>query len=170
MASEYETLVEGDEDLVEGDEEMLVGDDEYGAAKRKPAPRKTVVQASKPGTQVVMFPLTACPVGTAVNIAAQCNRDCSALHLTAIGTIVATGVVSAGAQIVDLRMHGKTLFNSAGPVPAELFSPLAPVAGTGNCNFREVLKSGESFTLSMSTLAGGAATAVAANLVVRAFN
>lgn len=155
-------MEEYEEALVEGDEEMLVEGD-------KPK-TKSVVEGSKPGTQVVMFPLTACPVGTAVNIAAQVNRSCSAVHLAALGTVVATGVVSAGAQVVDLRMHGKTLFNSAGPVPAELFSPLCPVAGTGNCNFKEVLKSGESFTLSMSTLAGGAATAVAATLIVKAYN
>lgn len=153
---EYEEAFEGDDDdLLEGDTDLLGAD-----GKRV-----------KPGTQTVLFPLTACPVGTAVNIGAQVNRACRSIDLRVIGTVVATGVVSAGAQVVDLRVHGKTLFNSAGPVPAELFSPLNPrMGGRGNCEFREVIKSGETITLSMNTLAGGAATAVAGSLLVSAYN
>jgi len=160
---EYEELVEGDED--DDEEEALVEGDEYGAKRRKRRRGR-----KSPGTQLILFPLTACPVGTAVNIQAQVNRDCRAIDLRVIGTIVATGVVSAGAELVDLRVHGKTLFNSNGPVPAELLSPLSPTSPRGNANFKEMIRSGESITLTMQTLAGGAATAVAGSLLCKAYN
>lgn len=159
---DYEEAFEGDDE-----DELLEGEDALLAADAKRKAKK--VQELIAGTQMVLFPLTACPVGTAVIIGAQVNRDCRAVDLAALGTVVATGVVSAGAEVVDLRVHGKTLFNSNGPVPAELFSPLAARL-SGNCNFKEIIKSGETISLSAQTLAGGAATAVAGTLLVKAYN
>lgn len=163
------------DDLFEGDDD----DDEYGARRRRRARRRARRRSGRRvptrkarlrrapggnGTLPLKFAITACGIGATVQLTAQANRDCRPLDLRVVGT-TAVGVVDPGIQIGDLSVHGKDLHLSGGLVGGQLYDPLSPVYP--NCAIPEVIKAGETVTLTVTGVSA-AATVVSAVLQCRA--
>jgi hypothetical protein len=150
--SEYEDVVDGDDEYLEGDDDdgEIEGDEILGASKRRrrgKKGRKPARGSHGIGNMYLKFASITTAAGNNT-LTARAVRECRPVDLR-VSSDTADDIT-----VLDLQVHGTSLFNSAGAVASELMGPGTEASGP-NCDVPEIIKGGEDVTLSIASAAGG---------------